>query len=353
VIFPNNESLLDHLRQGSPCRVAEVVHIEGFDERQEQQLRNRRNFHGMPDYDKWMLIYTLLFPAVAADRVPNPCKSCCGNTLKITLIITDYEPIPDRLKDISKFLNEKLPSLVTKALEGRFKTIESDTSRETVLEIVRQAQRGVLEEIQKSSIPRSPEYQQQSFHAEEIFDDIDIFDIWADKNHLRTVWDLHDDVWSRVFSPSSEASEAVEVDTPMKHELLTSKKKRKASSHGDLENESIRGLDTPLAHQRDHKKARQTEHSDSCTTSDVDGNDANTSDSDSSTALTQAAADKYVVDICNYISQRLEKSFDVRLLTSVSKNFPALIEAFAVKLGSEMPNQSNFGAMSFVHRHHQ
>ncbi|KAI5460435.1 hypothetical protein BGZ63DRAFT_404903 [Mariannaea sp. PMI_226] len=71
------------------------------------------------------------------------------------------------------------------------------------------------------------------------------------------------------------------------------------------------------------------------------------------TTILPEIAKKSVLDVCNDIYSRIERHVHKGNTNSISRALPNLVKAFALKLGTDTPDEMNLRAMLFVYKHHQ
>ncbi|KAF7521452.1 hypothetical protein G7054_g12436 [Neopestalotiopsis clavispora] len=151
--------------------------------------------------------------------------------------------------------------------------------------------------------------------------------------------------------PVPTASPAAKV--PLMLELSDPKQTREDEiPYTDSGYESARGLGYPSMNEEDTQETDQIENGHALVTGEMDGNNGNTSYS-VATAILPEIVERCVVDICNDINSRLQGSVSKETFKSLSKILPDLIKAFAVKIGSDVPYQSNLRVMHLVHKYHK
>ncbi|KAI8629959.1 hypothetical protein F5Y19DRAFT_65602 [Xylariaceae sp. FL1651] len=70
--FEIEQSFIDHLRASEPCHLREKEPIEGFDAKQEEQLKSRKKKQGaVSEVEKWRSVFRILFPHVLEDDIPS------------------------------------------------------------------------------------------------------------------------------------------------------------------------------------------------------------------------------------------------------------------------------------------
>jgi hypothetical protein len=74
-----------HIQDDERCqkRTRKEDDSEGFTVEQEQQLRSRENLKGKTQDIRWREVFTILFPDIEEDEIPDPCelasiKHVCG-----------------------------------------------------------------------------------------------------------------------------------------------------------------------------------------------------------------------------------------------------------------------------------
>ncbi|KAI1779540.1 hypothetical protein F4818DRAFT_144336 [Hypoxylon cercidicola] len=71
--FREEEKLEDHTRERIPCGLQELRPMDGFDSKQEIQLKSRkRTVTELSEVDKWKQTYRILFPHVLESQIPSP-----------------------------------------------------------------------------------------------------------------------------------------------------------------------------------------------------------------------------------------------------------------------------------------
>jgi hypothetical protein len=74
--FKTEERLKEHSRSPEGCTVREQEPLEGLDKSQVEKLKYRKSmFQAESMEEKWRIIYGILFPDVASELIPSPCKS--------------------------------------------------------------------------------------------------------------------------------------------------------------------------------------------------------------------------------------------------------------------------------------
>lgn len=69
--FKEDGALTAHQRAQPPCDVLDEVPIDGLTATQEQQLKSRKAFSRLTEFEKWRKAYMILFPDVTEDQVPS------------------------------------------------------------------------------------------------------------------------------------------------------------------------------------------------------------------------------------------------------------------------------------------
>jgi hypothetical protein len=74
--FKNEEELKQHAQQELQCEKCDkpAEQMIGITKITEEKLKSRTGIQGLSDVDKWKHIYGIMFPEVASDDVPSPCK---------------------------------------------------------------------------------------------------------------------------------------------------------------------------------------------------------------------------------------------------------------------------------------
>jgi hypothetical protein len=75
--FDKKEQLNDHQRAAASCDIKELsfnLSGEGFDERQERELKRRGKHQGRTEKEKWKEMFHILFPEVDQNAIPDPCE---------------------------------------------------------------------------------------------------------------------------------------------------------------------------------------------------------------------------------------------------------------------------------------
>lgn len=131
--------LKTHQRQPEGCEVRLVDLPEGFDKKQEEELRKKK--HGETEEDRWYALYKILFPDEDGDLVPSPYYQSSN--------ISDAErQRMDELKRYERFQRRELLRAVRRLLEeavsGMAGPLE-DQLRTHFVGIIRQAQTEVFQ----------------------------------------------------------------------------------------------------------------------------------------------------------------------------------------------------------------
>lgn len=116
--------------------------------------------------------------------------------------------------------------------------------------------------------------------------------------------------------------------------------------------ESAEGLLYPSLREDILEETHQIENGHTHMTGGMDVNDDDTSYS-VATVILPEVAENCVIDVCDNIKSRLQGSVSKGTFKSLSEILPGLMKAFALKLGSDMSDQSNLRVMHFVHKHHK
>jgi hypothetical protein len=75
--FESKDRLNDHIKAAERCESKTLSFSlcdEGFDERQEKELRKRRKNQSRTEKEKWKEMYHVLFPDDDYSAIPDPCK---------------------------------------------------------------------------------------------------------------------------------------------------------------------------------------------------------------------------------------------------------------------------------------
>ncbi|KAI9686089.1 MAG: hypothetical protein M1822_004072 [Bathelium mastoideum] len=70
-VFKTDDSLLEHQRADEPCQKGDRSPMDGFDKQQEKLLRSRKR-NQKSEVEKWVEVYTILFPNDSSESVPSP-----------------------------------------------------------------------------------------------------------------------------------------------------------------------------------------------------------------------------------------------------------------------------------------
>lgn len=140
--FSNEEDCLQHQRAQRGCEWKEGTPLEGVSKAQEAKLRSKkRSTSSFPDEARWKVIYKILFPQVADDRIPS---AYCDFTSpqECTPSTSPNSPEFVRFEDFSK---KQLPELVRTSLEvlveqnTQMQLLE-ETLKSQLIDIVRDCQ---------------------------------------------------------------------------------------------------------------------------------------------------------------------------------------------------------------------
>lgn len=71
--FPTGTSKYEHESKPEKCKPAARKFFDGFNSEQERQMRCRKRTK-ISEEEKWRVIYKILFPQVAENAIPSPCK---------------------------------------------------------------------------------------------------------------------------------------------------------------------------------------------------------------------------------------------------------------------------------------
>ncbi|KAH8893068.1 hypothetical protein GQ53DRAFT_840774 [Thozetella sp. PMI_491] len=71
--FQDEVDLNGHLRAAKPCNLREMPPLDGFDSKQEGELKSRKRvITGLSEVEKWKHTYRILFPLVPETEIPSP-----------------------------------------------------------------------------------------------------------------------------------------------------------------------------------------------------------------------------------------------------------------------------------------
>lgn len=81
--FTSELAVKMHLKELQPCQVSLFREPTGFGKDVEKVLRGKNRSRDQSDVEKWKDIYSVLFPDVPSDQIPEPCERfhqlCCGS----------------------------------------------------------------------------------------------------------------------------------------------------------------------------------------------------------------------------------------------------------------------------------
>ncbi|ETS77918.1 hypothetical protein PFICI_09980 [Pestalotiopsis fici W106-1] len=356
ITFPNLGGLLAHQRASTLCVPSQqACTIEGVNEAQRRLLSKRSR--NVSREDQWKDVYRILFPEVKECDIPSPYfedpatqqsarlrenEACLPqeppSVLSENLRRSGVHFVEDKLNDFSCDLDFS-------SFHSDHSPFHSDLSPFGL---------DILSIFEPSSTQAVP----PTVACDARFPSNDPAPIPSDDasydRELKSVDSCLSPSSTRRLSLTSEENvHGTKANTAEKLGLLGSKEdKNDDIPYTDSGYASARGPVYPSMYQENAENPNHANciHKDS--TSDMDANDANTSYS-AVTAIFPELADNCVVDVCNNINSRLDGLVDRPTLVSLSKRLPELIKAFAIKLGSDMPDQINLRVMHFVHKHHQ
>ncbi|KAK9791688.1 putative C2H2-type domain-containing protein [Seiridium cardinale] len=123
--FEEEKQFGSHQRRDPPCLLRPEASIEGFGDTQDTQLRKRKNFTKLSDYDKWRKVYGILFPEIKPNDIPSPFYD-----LEQTQEILEPEKYSAQHE---ARLRRELPPRLLSTLEARLKAMKIDGTTKEAL----------------------------------------------------------------------------------------------------------------------------------------------------------------------------------------------------------------------------
>ena len=163
--FANEEQLKEHAQAEVPCTVQKgAIRHKGITPQQLKELKSRKRPNkdvGRTEEDRWVEMYTLLFPDIPRDRIPSPCEFLWPMTpLSLRLLTTSsdcdlksHEGLPNVDAFLTRLLDGgDLHTRIARQLEERLRLIpgaQSNFAQVQLPDIIRSCIREELRNLQQ------------------------------------------------------------------------------------------------------------------------------------------------------------------------------------------------------------